>query len=160
VTLVVVHRHDEIEVAADGPEEHGVGGERALRVDPGGLHGSNGRRDLRFFLAVPEQAVLSRVRVDRADRDPRRGDAGADQCIVSAPDGPFDQRRIDPGNRVDQADMRRAVNHPQVGCRQHHRDFGRGGQRCQQFRVPGIPVAGRMQGLLVQRRGADGVDVA
>ena len=115
---------------------------------------------MRLLLAVAEQAVLAGVRIDAAHRDPRRGDAGAHQRVVSAPDRSLDQAGLDSRDRVDQADMRGDVDDPQVGRRQHHRDFRCAGQRGQQFGVAGIAMAGGVQRFLVQRRGADGVDVA
>jgi hypothetical protein len=49
---------------------------------------------------------------------------------------------------------------PELGGRQHHRHLVGAGQLGQEFGVAGILVAGGVQGLLVQRRGADGVDLA
>ena len=84
VALVVVHRDDEVEVAADGAEERGVGRQRALGVDAVGRRGRDGGLDLLRLLAAPEQAVLARVRVDAADRDPRRLDAAVPERLVAA----------------------------------------------------------------------------
>ena len=77
VALVVVHRHDEVVVAADGAEERGVGRQRAVHVDAVGDGRLDGGLDLLGLLAAPEQAVLPRVRVDAADRDAGRVDAAA-----------------------------------------------------------------------------------
>jgi hypothetical protein len=66
MALVVVHRDDQVVVAAAGQEEGGVGRERADGVDPVGLELLDGRGDLLRFLAVTEEAVLPRVRVAAA----------------------------------------------------------------------------------------------
>ena len=43
---------------------------------------------------------------------------------------------------------------------QHHRDFGRAGQRCQQFGMAGIIMPARLQCFLVERRRDQGFDLA
>src|SRR5689334_12342641 len=87
VPLVVVHRHDEVEVPTAGAEEHGVGGERSEYVDALAARLLQSRGDLLLLLAAAEEAVLPGVRVDAADRDAGVLDAGLDQGVVAAAHG-------------------------------------------------------------------------
>ena len=72
----------------------------------------------------------------------------------------LNQTGLDARNGIQQADMGGDVNHPQTGRHQHHGDFRRAGQLCQQFRMTGIQVSASMKRGFVQRRGADGVHFA
>ena len=57
-------------------------------------------------------------------------------------------------------DVRGHVNDAQFRRHQHHRDFGRAGQRREQFGVARILVARGMQRLLAERRRADRLRLA
>ena len=70
--LIVVHRHDTVEVAAGGPGEESVTGEGACDVDPAGAGEGDRRGDVVDLLA-PELPALTRVRVERAHRQSRGG---------------------------------------------------------------------------------------
>ena len=161
VALVVVHGDDEVEVAAPGAEEERVGGQRPVHVDAarprrlrtaGSIFSASSPRPNRPF--SPACGLMPQTPMRG------RGDAGADERLVAAPDGALDQPRLDLRDRVDQADVRRDVDDPQLRRRQHHRDFRRAGQRGQQLGVAGEDVAAGVQRLLVERRGADRVDLA
>ncbi len=155
VALIVVHRHHEVVVAPARQEEQGVGGQRPLDPPAPGPAGLHRRRDLLRLLAAAEEAVLARMRVDRADADPRIRESRLDQSVVAARDHPLDEARLDPRDGVDQPDMRRDVDHPELGRDQHHRDFRRAGERGQKLGMARIPVPGGVQRLLAQGRGAD-----
>src|SRR5699024_9487576 len=95
VPLVVVHRDDEIVVSAAGEEEGSIGWQRPDGVDAGILEPGDCGSDLLRFFAVAEEAVLTSVRVDRADADMRLFQSGSDQGLVSASDSAFDQSWFD-----------------------------------------------------------------
>ena len=88
--MIVVHRNHQIEVTSPSTEEDGIGRERPLHVDAGGLGGAHGRRDLLLLLATAEKTVLTGVRVDATHCDAWRGDARRDEGVVSAADRSLD----------------------------------------------------------------------
>ena len=82
VALVVIHGHDEIELAAQGANEDGVGRVRAGAVDAERARFFNGGSDDVGILRA-EEAVLAGVRIEAADGDARRAaahPAGAHRC--------------------------------------------------------------------------------
>ncbi|MNO67013.1 hypothetical protein D3C76_578140 [compost metagenome] len=95
------------------------------------------------------------MRVDAAYTDARPLDARLDQRRMTPLDGTLHQARLDLADRIDDADVRRDVNHPQLRRYQHHRDLVHVGQVGEQLGVAGVLVATGVQGFLVQRRGAD-----
>ena len=64
----------EVRIAPRRQEEQGVGRERTFDVNAAGLAGANGRLDLLGFLTMAEQAVLARMRIDRAHAERERVD--------------------------------------------------------------------------------------
>ena len=74
---------------------------------------------------------------------------------MRARDDALDQRRIDARDRIEQSHVRGHVDHAQFRRHEHHRHFGRVGERGQQLGVTRIFVPGRVQRLLAERRGAD-----
>ncbi len=100
------------------------------------------------------------MRIDAADADARIRDPGARQREVRAANDPLHQRRVDTFDGIEQSHVRGHVDHAQFRRHQHHGDFGRTGQRRQQFGVARILVARGMQRFLAERRGADGLRLA
>ena len=123
VSLVVIVRHHQIEIAPPRAEEERVRGQRSLDVDAVLARGGDGRLQLLLFLAATEEPVLSGVRVDSAQTDARPRDARADQRVVSAPDGPPDEARLDLRDGVDETDVGRHVDDPDLRRGEHHRHF-------------------------------------
>ena len=73
LTLIVVHRDDAVVVPARGCNEKRIGRPwtgRVQAIAPEAIHCRRNRRDL----LGSEKSSLSRVRVQRCDSDPRRGD--------------------------------------------------------------------------------------
>jgi len=77
---------------------------------------------------------------------------------VGAADRAGDESGLDALHCVEEADVRRHVHHPQARGEQQHRHLLGAGQLGEQFGVPRVAVAGGVQRLLVERRGADRVD--
>ena len=123
VALVVVHRHDQVVVAAAGEEEQRVGRQRARSRRCRRPARPRRRVDLLRLLAVAEQPVLAGVRVDAADADLRVRDAGA----TSASWPRRMVRSTRPGSilrdGVDEPDVRGHVDDPDLRRGEHHRDF-------------------------------------
>src|SRR5471032_1132579 len=159
VALVVIHRHHQVEIATASAEEQRVSGQRAGHVQAALLQQLHRRDDLLFFFAVTEQAVLARVGVDAAHADARLGNTRLDQRGIAAFDGALHQARLDLADRVDNADVGGDVDHAQLWRHQHHRHFIDIGQVREHFGVAGVFVATGVQRFLVERRGADGVDL-
>ena len=123
VTLVVIHRHDNVEVAPAGAEKEGVRRQRTLHVPAAGLAGTHGRLDFRLFFAISEEAVLTRMGINAANTDARVCDSGASQCFLSTDDRALDQARLDPGNGVDQTNVRGNMDDLELRRREQHRDL-------------------------------------
>jgi hypothetical protein len=153
-------RDDQVEIALERPVEEGVGRQRAFDFPAAGDAGPDRRLDLRLLLAAAEEAGLAGVRVDAAHGDAGVRDAGADDELAAARDRALDQSRVDPLDGVEEADVRGHVDHVQPGRHEHQGDLGGAGQGCEELRVAGEPVAGGVERLLVDRRGADRVDLA
>src|SRR5207302_5410924 len=68
VTLVVIHRDDDVELAAAGPREERVGGKGTGDVEAVGAGRLDGGND-RVLLLVAEEALLAGVRVEPGHRD-------------------------------------------------------------------------------------------
>src|SRR5207248_8833428 len=86
VALVVIHRDDDVELAAAGAREERVGGQGTGDVEAVGAGRLDGGND-RALLLVAEQALLAGVRVE-----PGPGDAAAPPAGVPAPPpGPADR---------------------------------------------------------------------
>ena len=79
---------------------------------------------------------------------------------MAAANGSLDQARVDAGNRIEQSDVRRAVDHTKPGRGQHHRYLSGVRQRREDLGMARIQVSTRAQGFLVDRRRADRVDLA
>jgi hypothetical protein len=99
------------------------------------------------------------MRVDREDTDLRIRDPGPAHGLVPAANRALHQAGFDLRDGVDEADVRGHMDDPDLRRRQHHRHLLGAGQVCQQFRVAGKHVAARVECLLVERGGADRVDV-
>ncbi|MDF2599832.1 MAG: hypothetical protein K0Q54_2655 [Methylobacterium brachiatum] len=155
MALIVIHGHHHVVIPPAGEEEQRVGRQGPAHVPALGAAGLDRRRDLLGLLAMAEQAVLAGMRVDGTDADLRLSNAGLHQHRMPAGDDALDEAGLDPRDRVDQADMGRDVNHPELRGDQHHRHFRRPGEVRQHLGVAGKLVAGRVQRLLRQGRGAD-----
>src|SRR5215472_14224984 len=91
VALIVVHRHDQVELAAAGPPE-----ERVRRPGPAGFDAlstgfGDGRRDLALLL-IAEEAAFAGVRVDAGHGDPRALEAKPADALVAQLDRPHNAR--------------------------------------------------------------------
>ena len=98
------------------------------------------------------------MRIDFANTDPAALDTGSFKDAVTSRDCAFDQPGFYPCDRVDQANVRRDMDDPEIGRREHHRDLIDTGQRREHFGVAWIEIAPGMQGLFVQGSRADRVD--
>ena len=78
---------------------------------------------------------------------------------MPAPDRALDEPGFDLGDGVDQADVGGDVDDLQLRGRQHHRHLLGSGEVGEQFGVAGVDVAAAVQGRLVQRGGADRLDL-
>ena len=112
-------------------------------------------------LLVTKEALLAGVRVERAERQPRLGDAepllqrgAGDLAGAHDPVGGEQQRHIA------KRDVGGDQDHAQAVARQHHRDVAAAGEVRQPFGVSGKRKTGEMQGMLLHRCGDDGVDFA
>ena len=94
VALVVVHGDDEIEFAAQGANEDGVGRVRAGAIDAEGARFLDGGRD-DFGVLPAEEAMLAGMGIEAADRDARRAAAHPKQRIVAELDGANDVRAVE-----------------------------------------------------------------
>ena len=120
VTLVMIHRDDDIEIAPAGPEKQGVRRQRSFDVPAAFPAGPHRRLDFRFFLAPSEKSVLAGVRIDTAHSDTRMRESRLVQGLLRSSDGAFDQTRLDPLDRIDETDVRGDVDDPESRSGQHH----------------------------------------
>ena len=79
MSLVVVHRDDEVVVASAGDEEDGVGWQRPAGVDPVGLQPFDRRSDLLLLLAV---ALLSACKETPAPTTETAAQAASDKIAI------------------------------------------------------------------------------
>ena len=86
----MIHRHDDVEVTARGAKKQRAGRKRPADVDALGYRKPDAGLDQPFLFAVPEEPVLPCVRVDTADADARRRDAGAHERLVREPNDGVD----------------------------------------------------------------------
>jgi hypothetical protein len=100
------------------------------------------------------------MRVDATDADARIFDAALHECGVTARNSAIDQTRLDFSDGVDETDVRGDMQNTQLGSHEHHGDFRRAGQMREKFGVAGKLVAGGMEGFFIQRRGANGTNLA
>jgi len=113
---VVIRRDDGIELAADGAHEHGVGGERSFD-----LRFARGRRE-HLFIFISEAATVARVRVERAEGDPRLGDAEPFAESFTRQRGDRKNALAREGVRnLAERDVSRREDHAQPVGREHHR---------------------------------------
>jgi hypothetical protein len=137
VTLVVIHRHDEIEVAAAGAKEERIGGKRPFHANAARAEPIDRRDDLLRFLATPEEPALAGVRIDAAYRDSRPLDTHPLEERMAARDRALHTRVVDQFHGIEQSDVRRHVDDAQVLGHQHHRDLGGVREVGEELRVPG-----------------------
>src|SRR4051794_39002269 len=69
--LIMVHRHDKIEVASLRPEEQCISRQRPLDREAAGLKRLNSRLNLLLLLPVAEQPVLAGMGVDATHANAR-----------------------------------------------------------------------------------------
>ena len=148
---------DDVDLAAAGADEDGVGRKRPRDVNPSPACGGNRRRNRRCLLTA-EQPVLASMRVQTGDRDARCRDAEARQLARRQRD-----RRLErfPGNgarHVGQRDVHRGEHDTQRLRVEHHRDVGGTGQMREEIRVAVPRQAGQAKRLFVHRCCGDGVD--
>ena len=118
--LVVVHAERGVVGLARRLVEHGIGRERAARVDAVGDQPLDRRaHDQAVFLA--ERAVLAGVRVEPGDREPRMGDAETiDQIARHHPAGLEDQVACEPLRHLLERHMDRDRHDGHFRRPQHH----------------------------------------
>ena len=148
---------DDVELAARGAQEDGVGGKRSGHVDAARAARRDGRRD-HAVVFVPEQPVLAGVRIEPGHGDARaaptkRGSSRAVSSIVPSSDSPGQRPR-----HLAERDVHRRQHDAQRVGVEHHRHVLRAGQVREQIGVAGPRQAGEPERLLVDRRGGDGVD--
>src|SRR5471032_1291093 len=159
MSLIVIHRDHEVEVTTARTEKERVGRQGTGDIESTFLQDLDRRDDLFFLLAITEQAVFARVRIDAAHANARLRNSRFHQRRVTAFDRALYEAGLDLPDRVDDADMRRHMNHAQMWRNQHHRDFLDAGQMREHFSVARILVAACVQRFLVERRGADRIDL-
>jgi len=151
----VVGGQDCIELAAQRAHEHRVCRQRAR-----GVECFCGRQQQALVL-VAEQPAFTRMRIERAQGQPWRGDSPPPLQRVAG-----DATRLDDAlrrharDRVAQREMRGHEHDPQATRREHHRNGNVGGDMRQKLSDPGKPVAGGVQRRLIDRPGDDRVDLA
>ena len=118
VALVVQHHDEGVEARH---VKHRVGPERAGDREAVGRRGIDRRLDDVDLLA-PEQPAFAGVRVEAADRDPRRGDAHALQRAGGFVDDARDPLACDRLERLPHALVQRRVGDLHVAEAQHHED--------------------------------------
>ena len=156
----MVLAHHAVELAAGRADEHGVGRQRTDDVrSPLPSADDRGLDHAAFFVA--EGAGLTRVRVQRGDRQPRPIQAvESTQMSLRQRDGRCDTLYRQCRRHRGQPQMRRDQHHAQAAADEHHAHLGRAGQTGQQFGVAGIPVPGRVPHGFADRRGDQSVQVA
>ena len=113
---VVIRRDHGVELAAHRAHEHGVGGER-----PGEPAGARGGREHAVVL-VAEPAVVAGVRVERAQREARLGDAEpVAQPARVMPAACAMAPAVTARRHVAQRDVRGGEHHAQAVGGEHHR---------------------------------------
>src|SRR3954447_15346480 len=75
LTLIVIHRDDTIILAREGFQVDRVGWKWPTTINSAVRDLFDGRRDEVDFI-TPEQAILSRMRIECCDRHPRSGNSG------------------------------------------------------------------------------------
>ena len=166
VPLVVVHRHHGVELAGDGADEEGVGGDRPGHVDPGRLRRATAGAMIRVS-SSPNSPPSPACGLSAGDRHARAPPAGQ---RAQRPVGQQDLL-LDRGDRQQvedppQRDVERGVDHAEPGVAraaggadvEHHRMVGHAAALGQDLGVAGVADAAGVERLLVQRQRRDRVD--
>jgi hypothetical protein len=90
VALVMIHRHDDVEVTPRRVKKRRVGRRRPADVDALGYRMPDAGLDQPFLFPVSEERVLPCVRLDTADADARARNAGARERLVREADDGVD----------------------------------------------------------------------
>src|SRR5215831_1672630 len=159
-SLVMITRHDGIELAARRAQKYGVGRKRPRNIDSIGDRAllDRGHDFSGFFNA--EQPAFSSVWIQSCNCDPRVFDSPALQLAMGQADDFLETFAPDQSNRLRQRDMSRDQDDAQVGGDETHSIVMRPAKMCQEFSVTGKTVAAQEQSALVDRRGGDGGDTA
>jgi len=132
---IVVGRDHRIELAAHRAHEHRVGRER-----PVDSRGACCRRE-NFRIFAPESAAIARMRIQRAERDPRLRDSEPAAQTLARQSGRSSYRfRGQLLDHVVERNMSRRQHHAELVRREHHRD-ARAREVPQHLGVSGIVVA-------------------
>jgi len=153
-THIVIGRDHRVEFAAHGANEHGIGGKWS---GDSCFRGRGGEQRC-VFLAEP--SGVSRVGIERAERDSRLGDSEPlPQAVASDASSVRYRLGRQPARHLAQRQVGRGEYHPQLVRRQHHRD-ARAGELRQHLGVTRKIVATGEERCLVDRRGDDPIDFA
>jgi hypothetical protein len=153
-SYIVIRRDHRVEFAAHGANKDRIGGERT------GDSGFTSSRRQQLLVFVSEPASVAGVRVERAQRYPRRSDAEPLlQAIARDASGIDDGLRRELPDCLAQWKVSRRQDHPQLVGRQHHRD-SRASQLRQHFGVAGEIVAASEERRFIDRSSNDPVNIA
>jgi hypothetical protein len=148
----VIRGDHRVEFAAHGPDENSISGKRSLNR----RFARSRRQDLQVLIA--KSAAVSRVRVERAQRDSGLHDTEPLLQSIAR-----DARRLDYRfcaqlfGDASESDMGRRQNDAKLIRSQHHRD-ARTGEGPEHFGVAGIVVSTGVESRLVDRGGHDSFD--
>src|SRR5580698_3519030 len=109
VSLIVIHRDDQVEVSPLGAKKQAVGRQRSLDIPSLFAAGFNSRQDFLFLFAITEQSVFTCVRIDATDANFWALNPRFLKRTIASLDGSLDQARLDLRNGVNQADVGRYV---------------------------------------------------
>src|SRR5579862_5497418 len=105
MTLVVVHRHNQVEVAPTRSKEQGICRKRTGHIQPLFLTAFDCRQNFLFFFASAEQSIFARMWINPTNADTRTFDPRRNQRGMTTFDCPLYQTWFDPVNRIDQPDV-------------------------------------------------------
>ncbi len=159
MALIVVHRHDAVELPGGGAAKQGIG--RPGPADGRAVAGRtlHGRPDDALFL-VAEQPAVAGVRVQGGDANPRLASLQPQQQSVEQGDLFPHGLRAQVFEYVAQGHVQGHVGDGDLAIVEHHGEFARLGALGQDFRVAGVVQARGSQPFFVQRRRDDGVRFA
>ena len=157
--LIVVTGDHDVEVAAPCADEHRVCRKGTRHVDAAGAAGSDCGRDDRLLFAS-EQTVLAGMWIESGHGNPRPRSPEPRQLAPREIDGRFERSGTERARHVGQRDVHGGEHDTQDVRVKHHRNVARARQVGQQIGVPGPRQTGQPEGLLVDRRRGNRVDLA
>ena len=154
----MIHREHAVELAAEGLEEHGVGGIRPFARDAALHRFRDGRGDDLDLLAA-EQAALACMRIQRRHGNARHSEARAAHGCIGERKRRIDALGRDLLERCTQGYVRSHARHPQVVKHVHlaEKALVAGKVREHLMLVVEMPASG-VQRALVERREYDAVE--